>query len=186
MRTSRAVFAFATILAASFVTSAQATVVIIDPTKPVAETKLAGGDREAFDRAIPKVRARLKSETCEEMVEVAGVAYGGFSRAGADETLVFYQYCQTGNGLGWVGLVLIEGVKVTKFWSPTRVGRRRSPARRHRTATASMIRALLQRRHASGEGGVGVESCSLLRSARGIGWFQAEKFMDPSPLPFGA
>jgi len=85
-------------------------VVVNNPTTPARETKMTAAERTIFERdALPAVRKMIPSDTCEESLEAAGVARGAFTAAGKRQSLIFYQYCQTGNGFGWNGLVLIEG-----------------------------------------------------------------------------
>src|SRR5438046_3147994 len=91
----------------------QTIVVINDPVAESAKAegsevdtaaiKLPAPEQSLMDKSIlPKARAKLASEACEESVEVSGRVQGAFTKAGAKQTLIFYQFCQTGNGLGSV------------------------------------------------------------------------------------
>lgn len=94
-------------------TYGQGTVVINNPTVTAKETKLSAADQPLIDRnALPKIKAKYQGDACEVNLENAGVIHGSFTRAGADQTLTYFQICQTGNGLGVIGLVLIENGKV--------------------------------------------------------------------------
>jgi hypothetical protein len=91
----------ALLLTGAIVTYGQGSVVVNDPTKTAVESKMTTAEEAIFNRdALPKVRKAISTDVCEESAEVAGVARGSFTKAGAKQSLVFYQYCQTGNGLG--------------------------------------------------------------------------------------
>jgi hypothetical protein len=159
----------------------QTTVVVNDPTKKAVETKWSKAEEEIFnDEVRPKVRRMVSEDLCNESVEIAGVARGAFSKAGAKQTLIFYQYCQTGNGFGWVGLVLINGGRLEGNyifdggWSVD-------------IATVSDINqngldeftlAYSGGMH-QGQGGVGVDLMEYsMGKPVGIGWYKAEEFDD--------
>jgi hypothetical protein len=167
-------------LFASLSVAGQATVVVADPTKPAAVSKLSADEEAVFNKALPAVRKRLTSDVCTDGVEIAGVVRGAFTKAGSKQSLVFYQYCQTGNGLGWVGLVLIDGGNVVgNFvadvgWSvdigviPDINGNGLDEF------TLSYGGGMHQ-----GQGGVGVDVTEFANGRpKGLGWFQAEQFMD--------
>lgn len=106
------VFAFAGLVFAFAASAFSQAVVVHDPTKEPRESKLTAADRAVFDTATAAAKRQISTDTCDPEIDVAGFASGAFTRSGATQTIVFYQYCQTGNGFGWVGLVLIEGGKV--------------------------------------------------------------------------
>src|SRR6478672_11206580 len=98
----------------------QGSLVINDPTTadaPGAITsdnkyKLTAAEQSVMDKYIyPKARARLKEGCDAEALEISGRHQGSFTKAGADQTAIFYQYCQTGNGIGSAGLVILENGK---------------------------------------------------------------------------
>ena len=100
---------------AAVISSAQkpSLVVVHDPTKQAVATKMTPAEQALFERvALPRVRRIIKEEVCSEGIDISGVAHGAFSRTGAVQSLVFYQYCQTGNGFGQAGLVLMDEGKV--------------------------------------------------------------------------
>jgi hypothetical protein len=106
------VFCFLT--AAAFA-QRQTTVVINDPTKEDKPLPATKAEENLIKRSVlPKVRKMWADEAgCEEAFEIAGTAKGTFSKTGAEQTLIFYQFCQTGNGFGNNGLVLMENGKIT-------------------------------------------------------------------------
>ncbi|HEX8637089.1 MAG TPA: hypothetical protein VF692_03425 [Pyrinomonadaceae bacterium] len=64
-------------------------------------------------RVLPKARKYYAgNDACEEDFAIMGTATGAFTKTDAKQTLVFYQFCQTGNGIGNNGLTLIENGKV--------------------------------------------------------------------------
>jgi hypothetical protein len=161
--------------------SAQSILVINDPTKTAPETKMTAAEEAIFTKsALPTVRKQIPKETCEEDISVAGVARGTFSRAGARQSLIFYQYCQTGNGFGWVGLVLIDGDKVVGNyvsdggWSVSI----------ERVADVNQDGLDEFTLHYSGglhqgHGGVGVDLMEFAGGKPvGIGWYKAEEYDD--------
>ncbi len=158
----------------------QKTVVVIDPTKPVVEGKIGQAEDDLFHSAMPAVKRQIGSETCTGEVERAGVAHGSFSKPGAKQTLVFYQFCQTGNGLGWVGLVLMENGKVIgnyvsdSGWSLAMSAIPDINKNGLDEFTLSFGGGMHQ-----GEGGVGVDLMEFSGNMpKALGWFQTEKFMD--------
>jgi hypothetical protein len=103
--------AMSCVLAAS--ATAQALVVVNDPTNDSGDpTQLSTTEQAYLDRALPSVRKRLPEDVCGESLQPAGAVKGSFTRAGAKQMLIFYEYCQTGNGFGWNGLVIVEGGKI--------------------------------------------------------------------------
>lgn len=62
---------------------------------------------------LPKARKHwVGNDACEEDFLITGAANGAFTKTGTNQTLVLYQFCQTGNGLGNNGLSLIENGKI--------------------------------------------------------------------------
>lgn len=166
--------------------SGQSVVVVVDPTKPAVETKLTADEQAIFNKALPAVRKHIPANVCESGdagVEVTGVVHGSFSKVGARQTLVYYQYCQTGNGLGWVGLVLMEGGRVVgNFIADTGW-----------TWDAGVLPDINQNgldeftlaygggSH-GGIGGVGVDIMEFTGGKpKGIGWFKAQDLVDMEP-----
>jgi hypothetical protein len=154
-------------------------VVVHDPNKDAKETKLTAAEQRIFDRdALPAVRKMIKSEVCEESLQDAGVVRGAFTAAGKRQSLIFYEYCQTGNGFGWNGLVLIEGDKVVgNFVSEggwgVNIG---SVPDINRNGILEFTLAYSGGLH-QGAGGTGVDLMEFLNGLpKGIGWYKAEAF----------
>src|SRR5687767_15140455 len=94
---------------AAFCALGQGTVVVHDPALAVTPAKLSAGEQSILDKSVlPLVRSKLAGDACEETIEVAGIVQGAFTRPDARQTLIFYQFCQTGNGLGSAGVAVIE------------------------------------------------------------------------------
>ncbi len=159
----------------------QKTIVVADPTVTEKETKLSDSDQTLVDRvALPKFRKKYQSDVCDVKLDIAGAASGAFTRVGAQQRLAFFQVCQTGNGLGIVGLVLIENGKVIGTFgadSGWTVGIELLPdinANGLSEFTLSYGGGMHQ-----GQGGVGIDIMEFSGSTPvGIGWFKAEEIMD--------
>lgn len=166
----------------SFV-SGQQTVVINDPTVELKSANISPADENLIKKSVlPKVRKKWVStdSVCEEAFEVSGVIKGSFSKPNSDQTLVFYSFCQTGNGLGNVGLALIENGKV--------IGNYLSES--GWTAGIKVLPDINQNglnefalyysggMH-QGQGGTGVDILEISNTGlKGIGWFNAESFTE--------
>lgn len=181
MKTRVFVFAIAVFATCTLSVFSQAIVVVSDPTKAAKEVKLSVADQALFDSAMPAVKKAISTETCNaDMIEVAGFANGSFSRPGSKQTLIFYQYCQTGNGFGWVGLVLIDGGKVAgsyisdASWT-VGIG---AVADLNKNGLDEFTLAYSGGMH-QGQGGVGVDLMEFSGGIpKGIGWYKAEEFAD--------
>lgn len=155
-------------------------VVVHDPTKPAAKTKMTPGEETAFDRALVPVRRAIKSEVCSESVDISGIVHGAFSRTDAVQTLVFYQYCQTGNGFGEAGLVLIENDNaIDNFiadagWTLD-IGR---VADVNKNGLDEFTLAYSGGLH-QGQGGAGVDLMEFANGMpAGLGWYKSEEYND--------
>jgi hypothetical protein len=165
--------------------AAQGTVLINNPVSDQPEkVELTAAERNVMNRIVlPAVRKRLAGEEfCEESFEPAAVIHGAFSRAGTEQTIIFYQFCQTGNGLGEVGLVLIENNKVLRNylsnvgWS---VGARALPDINQNGLDEFAL--YYSGGIHQGAGGTGVDIMEFTASGlKGLGWFQAESFGEES------
>lgn len=161
----------------------QAVIVVHDPTLPFVDSQaqLTEDDEDLMEKSVlPKVRKKLVSATCSDSYELTGFVEGSFSRRGAKQTLAFYQFCETGNGLGNIGLALFENGKVVGSYvaesgwaySITRLPDINRNGLDEFTLTYSG--GLHQ-----GEGGIGVDVVEFTRAGpRGLGWFQAEAITD--------
>ena len=154
-------------------------VVVNDPTVTAKETKMTAAERKIFERdALPAVRKMIKTDTCEESLQDAGVARGAFTAPGKRQSLIFYQYCQTGNGFGWNGLVLIEGDDVVgNFVSDGGWGVDIASVNDiNQNGVLEFTLAYSGGLH-QGHGGTGVELLEFSDGLpSGIGWYKAEEF----------
>lgn len=160
--------------------AAQTPVVINDPMGKSTEWKLSAAEQAIMDKSVlPAVREKLAGDLCEETIEVAGILQGSFTRAAARQTLIFYQFCQTGNGLGSAGVAVIEDGEVAASFVAPDSGW---------TIDAKVLPDINQNglnevalyysggMH-QGEGGTGVDLHEFSGGKlKGIGWFQAESF----------
>lgn len=159
----------------------QGMVVVVDPTVPAKETKLSAADQRLVERyALPKLKAKFESDSCPVELEPAGVVSGAFTKAGAVQKLAFFQVCQTGNGLGIVGLVLIENGKVTGIYasdSGWSIDIGVLPDINQNGIdefTLSFGGGMHQ-----GQGGTGVDIMEFSGGLpKGLGWFKSEEFTD--------
>lgn len=159
----------------------QGTVVVVDPTVTPKENKLSAADQRLVDRnALPKFKSQYESDTCPVELEAAGFVSGAFTKAGAIQKLAFFQVCQTGNGLGIVGLVLIENGKVTGIyasdsgWSVDIGVLPDINKNGIDEFTLSFGGGMHQ-----GQGGTGVDIMEFSGGVpKGIGWFKSEEFTD--------
>jgi len=165
---------------------AQTGVVINDPTLPTTAAKLTAAEQSIMDKSVlPAARKKLASDLCEETVEAAGIVQGSFTKPGARQTLIFYQLCQTGNGLGAAGVAVIEdGAVVGNFVSADSgwtVDARALPDINQNGVNEFALYysgGLHQ-----GEGGTGVDIFEISGGTfREIGWFQAESFTADGPV----
>lgn len=127
---------------------------------------------------MPAVRRMITSETCAESFQEAGVARGAFTAAGKRQSLIFYQYCQTGNGFGWNGLVLIEGDRVVgNFVSDGGWGMDITAVSDiNQNGILEFTLAYSGGLH-QGQGGTGVDLMEFSGGLpKGIGWYKAEEF----------
>jgi len=95
--------------------SAQGPVVLYDPASQASEAARSEADeRFVKDRLAPRARAKWGGvERCDSSnLAVIGSADGSFTRAGASQQAVVYEYCQTGNGFAFNGIAVVERGRV--------------------------------------------------------------------------
>jgi hypothetical protein len=159
----------------------QAIIVVNDPTVKAPETKMTSAEEAIFkEQAVPAVRKAISSDTCQESVDVAGVAHGSFTRAGAKQSLVFYQYCQTGNAFGQVGLVLIENNKlIGNYISDSGWSTDIEPVPDiDQNGLDEFVLGFSGGMH-QGQGGIGVDIMEFSNGIpKGIGWYKAEEYAE--------
>ncbi len=154
-------------------------VVVNDPTVESKPKEMTAAERKIFERdALPAVRKSVPSEQCTEELEEAGVARGAFTAPGKRQSLIFYQFCQTGNGFGVNGLVLIEGDKVVgSFTSEDGWGEDiESVPDINQNGVLEFTLAYSGGMH-QGSGGTGVDLMEFSNGLpKGIGWYKADEF----------
>ena len=156
------------------------TIVVNDPTKQTEDGDLEFTETEQayFDQALVAVRKHIPKDTCGESLQPAGSVTGSFTRAGAKEMILFYEYCQTGNGFGWNGLVLVENGKITgNFVSDGTWGVEiRKVADVNRNGLDEFTLEYSGGLHQGG-GGTGVDLMEFSNGVPvGMGWFQTSEF----------
>ncbi len=179
MKIKPAVAVLGLIFLSSILALGQGTVVVNDPTKKAVEGKWSKAEEEIFlNEARPKVKKMITEDVCEESVEVAGVARGSFSKPNSKQTLIFYQYCETGNGFGRVGLVLIENNRLSgnyvadAGWTVA-IGAVPDINQNGLDEFTLVYSGGLHQ----GQGGTGVDVMEFFgNTPKGIGWYKAEEF----------
>lgn len=163
---------------------AQALATVHDPTlQPIdtVEHQIRAEDEELMQKSVlPKVRKKLVSDVCSDSYELTGAIDGSFSKAGAKQTLVFYQFCETGNGLGNVGIALLEKGKVVGSYvaeSGWAYSITRLPDI-NQNGLDEFTLGYSGGMH-QGQGGIGIDIVEFTKNGpRGLGWFQAEAITD--------
>lgn len=156
------------------------TVVVHDPAAGY-ETGPGPAGLEVMEKSVlPKVRKKLVTDACTDGYEFKGAVRGSFSRAKSQQTLVFYQFCETGNGLGYVGIALLENGKVVGSYvadSGWAMRIKRLPDI-NRNGLDEFLLYYGGGMH-QGRGGIGVDIVEFSNGApKGMGWFQAETITD--------
>jgi hypothetical protein len=155
-------------------------VVVHDPAAGY-ETGLGPAGLDSMEKSVlPKVRKKLVTGACQDGYEFKGSVRGSFSRARSEQTLVFYQFCETGNGLGYVGIALLENGKVVGSYvadSGWAVRIERLPDI-NQNGLDEFLLYYGGGMH-QGQGGIGVDIVEFSKGApKGMGWFQAETITD--------
>lgn len=151
-----------------------------DPTqneKPPAAS--AAEENLIKNQVLPKARKLWSAnEVCTEEFEIAGTARGAFSKPNASQTLIFYQFCQTGNGFGNNGLVLVENGKIVGSYV-SEGGWALSLSSLPDINQNGLNEFALYHSGGmhQGQGGTGVDIMEFSAAGvKGLGWFQADSF----------
>ena len=166
----------------------QGSVVINEPSpsRDLPKIVLSDAEQRIMDTAVlPKARVRLADEACEESIDLAARLQGAFTKLGAKQTLIFYQFCQTGNGLGSAGVAIIEGSRlVGNFVSPESGWTLQAAALPDIDQNGlNEIALYYSGGMHQGGGGTGVDIMQFSSGGlKGIGWFQAEEYSETSPV----
>jgi hypothetical protein len=158
----------------------QQPIVINDPTAKIETAKTNAADEALIKREVlPKARKYWeKNEACTEEFQIAGEAPGAFTKPKAAQRLVFYQFCQTGNGYGNNGLVLLENGRV--IGSYVSEGGWAADLKALPDIDQNGLNEFLLYYSGGmhqGQGGTGVDLMEFNAAAvRGLGWFQADSY----------
>jgi len=162
---------------------AQQTLLINDPAEGVAPLIMNTAEVALIKREVlPKARKHWSgNDACEEDFKIMGRVRGTFSAPKSNQELVFYQFCQTGNGLANNGLVLREAGRIVGNYISEDGGW---------ALDLKVLRDINQNGldefmlyysggiH-QGEGGTGVDIMEFSPSGvKGLGWFQSEGFTE--------
>jgi len=166
----------------------QTTVVLNDPTVEAPKLTVSDSEKALFEKhVVPEAREKLDASLCDEggSPEITGRTTGAFTRPGAVQTLLFYQFCQTGNGLGSVGVAVIEDGKVVAHFVSAEAGwsdRAVTIADVNQNGVDEIALYYNGGMH-QGAGGTGVDVMEVSRGElKGVGWFQSEEFTETSPV----
>ena len=162
--------------------NAQQTIVINDPAAKPEKVVLSPAEESLMSRQVlPKARKYwAANDACEEDFAVMGEAKGAFTKANSNQTLVFYQFCQTGNGFGNNGLVLIENGKIVRNYVSEggwALNLRSLPDINQNGLNEFLV--YYSGGMHQGAGGIGVDVMEFsANGVKGLGWFQASGFND--------
>jgi len=181
--------AFLAVMIAAISVQAQSLFVVNEPTIKRKPMELSAADNRLMERSVlPKAGKMLVGslgEVCHEgEYEVANAAKGSFTRAGAEQTLVFYQFCQTGNGLGAVGVAVLENGKVESTYVAEDGG---WSVDAHTLPDINQngldeVALYFSGGMHQGAGGTGVEVIEFSNGRlKNLGWFNADSFTDSGP-----
>ena len=171
---------------------AQRRIVINDPTtadpNAIDDNKytLSAEEKAVMDKSVlPKARVRLKESCDEEFVSISGVHHGAFTKAGSDQTMIFYQFCQTGNGLGTAGVAILDNGKLAAGFVAPQAGWTVDSAILPDINDNGLDEIALYYSGGmhQGEGGTGVDVFEYSAGKlKGIGWFQSDGFTETGPV----
>jgi len=185
MKSNKPVSAVISILLFAIGVSAQQPIVINDPTIPEKPGNISDADKSIIDRDVwPVMRKKYEDESCTPEFDSYEAIQGSFTRAKANQRLIFFQVCQTGNGFGVAGIALIEEGKVIGLYGADEagwvVGARRLPDINQNGMDE--IALYWSGGLHQGEGGTGVDLIELAGNAlRGLGWFQSDGVSNDRP-----
>jgi len=163
------------------VSFAQQTVVINDPTvKSDATAIRTAGDDLIKREVLPKARKYwAKNQACDEDFQIMGEASGAFSKPKSNQKLVFYQFCQTGNGFGNNGLVLIENGKIVGSYvseSGWATDLEALPDINQNGLNEFLLYYSGGMHQGIGGTGVDLMEFSAVAGVKGLGWFQSDSY----------
>lgn len=159
----------------------QQTIVINEPDAKPAPLVMNTAVIDSIKREIlPKARKYwAKNDACTEQFEIKSRVRGSFSAPKAMQELVLYEFCQTGNGFGNNGLILLEGGKIVGSYVSEggwALDLKVLPDINQNGLNEFLV--YYSGGMHQGQGGTGVDllEFSAAASIKGLGWFQAESF----------
>lgn len=160
---------------------AQQTVVINEPKQGISPVVINESDKDLIKREVlPKARKYwAKNEACDEDFQIVGQVRGSFTAPKSSQKLFFYQFCQTGNGFGNNGLVLLEGSKIVGSYvseSGWALDLKVLPDIDQNGLNEFLL--YYSGGMHQGQGGTGVDLMEFAAASgvKGLGWFQADSF----------
>ena len=119
MRTGKFLQALVFVLCAAPFVFGQRTQVVYDPMARAAAMQVSAAEEQFIEQsALPRARAEWKpNESCSEDFRIIDGARGSFTRKGAVQRAIAYEFCQTGNGWANNGLVIIEDGKIVAHFA---------------------------------------------------------------------
>ena len=163
----------------------QQTVVVNDPTVAETPSAISVANKSLIDRDVwPVMRKKYEGEVCTPEFDYSDAIQGSFTKPKANQRLIFFQVCQTGNGYGIAGLALVEDGKVVGLYGADEAGwvaGARTLPDINQNGVDEFALYWSGGMH-QGAGGTGVDVWEFSGNAvRGLGWFQAEGFSEDAP-----
>jgi hypothetical protein len=176
---------FSVLIALLFGTAAifaQSNVVINNPTVDEKPAIFSDAEENLIkERVLPKARKHWGGDNvCTEEFQITGKADGAFTKAGAAQTLLFYQFCQVGNGFGYNGLVVTENGKIVGSYVSKGgwAGKAKKLPDINQNGLDEFALYYSGGMH-QGAGGTGVDVMEFSASGiKPLGWFQSESFTE--------
>lgn len=175
-------FTFLTTIILSAIAFGQQQLVINNPSDEETPKLISTATESLIKRQVlPKARKHYAAnDACDEDFVIMGEVKGAFTKANSNQTLVFYQFCQTGNGFGNNGLVLIENGKVTRNYVSEggwALNLRSLPDVNQNGLNEFLV--YYSGGIHQGASGTGADIMEFSAGGlKGLGWFQADSFND--------
>jgi len=133
---------------------------------------------------LPKARKYwAKNDSCAEDFKLIARVRGSFSAPNASQELVLYEFCQTGNGFGNNGLVLMEGGKINGSYvseSGWAVDLKVLPDINQNGLNEFLVYYSGGMHQGIGGTGVDLMEFSAASGIKGLGWFQSDSYGEES------
>lgn len=89
---------------------------VFDPTRNTPEVKVGADEEMLIKGVLPQARKIWTEDVCAEAFNISGKAAGSFTRQNAAQTAYLYEFCQTGNGFAFDGIVIAEAGKIVAHY----------------------------------------------------------------------